>query len=109
VQKGIASILFIGPGNRILLFVWCLEAKLQGIDVSDDEELKSEILTIFQGIPSGELKTPFDDWIERCQRVVLNAGSELMAARPREEVTRALRHGLSIKKVMMMIVLHGPD
>jgi hypothetical protein len=37
-------------------FFGVLEQKLQGIDVSDDEELKSEILTIFQGIPSDELK-----------------------------------------------------
>jgi hypothetical protein len=29
---------------------------MQGIDVSDDEELKSEILMIFQDIPSDELK-----------------------------------------------------
>jgi hypothetical protein len=44
-----------------------LKQKLQDIDVSDDEELKSEILTIFQGIPSDELKKSFDPWIERCQ------------------------------------------
>jgi hypothetical protein len=31
--------------------------KLQGIDVSDEEELKSEILAILQGIPSEDLKT----------------------------------------------------
>jgi hypothetical protein len=34
-----------------------LKRKLQGIDARDDEELKSEILTILQGIPSNELKT----------------------------------------------------
>jgi hypothetical protein len=52
-----------------------LEQKLQGIDLRDDQELKSEILTIFQGIPSGELKKPFDRWIERWQSVVANAGN----------------------------------
>jgi hypothetical protein len=30
----------------------------QGVDVSDEKELKSESLTIFQGIPSDELKSP---------------------------------------------------
>jgi histone-lysine N-methyltransferase SETMAR len=44
-----------------------LKQKLQSIDVSDDEELKSEMLTIFQGILSEELKKSFDHWIERCQ------------------------------------------
>jgi hypothetical protein len=44
-----------------------LKQKLQGIDVSDDEELKSEILTIFQGTPSDRLNKSFDHWIERCQ------------------------------------------
>jgi hypothetical protein len=34
-----------------------LKQKLQSIDVSDDEELKSEMLTIFQGILSEELKS----------------------------------------------------
>jgi hypothetical protein len=34
--------------------------KLQDIYVSDNKELKSEILMIFQGIPSGELKNSFD-------------------------------------------------
>jgi hypothetical protein len=47
VQKGAASILFTGPGNHILLFAWSLEGKTAGIGASDDEELKSEILTIF--------------------------------------------------------------
>jgi hypothetical protein len=42
------------------LFVWCLEVTLQGINVSDDQELKSESLTIFGGIPSDELKKSFD-------------------------------------------------
>jgi hypothetical protein len=52
-----------------------LKQKLQDIDVSNDEELKSEILTISQGIPSDELKRSFDHWIERCQWVAANAGS----------------------------------
>jgi hypothetical protein len=42
-------------------YLFCvLKQKLRGIDVSDDKELKREILTIFQGIPSDELKTSFD-------------------------------------------------
>jgi hypothetical protein len=49
-----------------------LKQKLQGIDVSDNEEPKREILTIFQGIPSHELKKSFDHWIERCQWVAAN-------------------------------------
>jgi hypothetical protein len=52
-----------------------LKQKLQDIDVNDEKELKSEILTIFQGIPSDELKTPFDHWIERYQWVAANAGN----------------------------------
>jgi hypothetical protein len=52
-----------------------LKKKLQGIDVSDDEDLKSEILTISQGIPSDELTKSFDHWIERCQWVIANAGN----------------------------------
>jgi hypothetical protein len=44
-----------------------LKQKLQSIDVSDDEELKNEILAILQGFPSDELKKSFDHWIERCQ------------------------------------------
>jgi hypothetical protein len=52
-----------------------LKQKLPGIDVSDDEELESETLTIFQGIPSDELKKLFDHWIERCQLVAANAGN----------------------------------
>jgi hypothetical protein len=43
-----------------------LKQKLHGIGVSDDEQVKSEILTIFQGIPSDELKKSFAHWIERC-------------------------------------------
>jgi hypothetical protein len=43
--------------------------------VSNDEELKSEILTILQGLPSGELKKSFAHWIERCQWVAANAGN----------------------------------
>jgi hypothetical protein len=52
-----------------------LKQKQQGIDVSDDEELKNEILTIFQDIPSDEPKTSLDQWIERCQWVAPNAGN----------------------------------
>jgi hypothetical protein len=37
-----------------------LKQALQDIDASDEEELKSEILTIFQGIPSDELEKSFD-------------------------------------------------
>jgi hypothetical protein len=44
-----------------------LKQEPQGIDANHDEELKSEILTIFERIPSDELKTSFDHWIERCQ------------------------------------------
>jgi hypothetical protein len=69
VQKRAASTRITAYGNCRLLFVWCLEAKLQVIDLSDGEEPKNEILTIFQGIPSDELKKSFDDWIERCQSV----------------------------------------
>jgi hypothetical protein len=50
-----------------------LEQKLQGIDVSNDEELKNQILRIVQGIPSDELKKLFDRWIKKCQWVVANA------------------------------------
>jgi hypothetical protein len=39
---------------------------MQGIDVRDHEELNTEILRIFQGIPSDEQKKSFDHWIERC-------------------------------------------
>jgi hypothetical protein len=41
------------------LFI-ALKQKLQGIKASNNEELKSEILTIFQGIPSDDLKKSFD-------------------------------------------------
>jgi hypothetical protein len=51
-----------------------LKQKLQGIDASDDEELKSEILTMVQDILSDRLNKSFDHWIERCQWVVANAG-----------------------------------
>jgi hypothetical protein len=37
-------------------FFGVLRQKLQGIDINEDEELKSETLTIFQDIPSDELK-----------------------------------------------------
>jgi hypothetical protein len=50
-----------------------LKQRLEGNDISDGEQLKSEILRIFQGIPSGKLKKSFDHWIERCQRVAANA------------------------------------
>jgi hypothetical protein len=36
-----------------------LKQKPQGISVSDGEQLKNEILTISQGIPSGDLKKSF--------------------------------------------------
>jgi hypothetical protein len=52
-----------------------LKQQLQGIDVSDDEELKNEILMIFQDIPSDEPKTSPHQWIERCQWVAPNAGN----------------------------------
>jgi hypothetical protein len=50
-----------------------LKQKLQGIDASDDEERKSEIVTILQGILLDELKKSFDHWIERCQWNAANA------------------------------------
>jgi hypothetical protein len=53
-------------------FFGVLRQKLQGIEINDDEELKSETLTIFQGIPSDELKKSFDHWVERCQWVAPN-------------------------------------
>jgi hypothetical protein len=53
--------------------VWCLEAKLQRIDMSDDEELKNEILSIFQGLSSDKLKKSFDPSVERCQWAPANA------------------------------------
>jgi hypothetical protein len=43
-----------------------LKQKLPSIDVSDDEELKSDILTIVQGVTSDELKSSFNHWIEIC-------------------------------------------
>jgi hypothetical protein len=52
-----------------------LKQKQQGVDVRDDEELKSEILTVFHGIPSSGLKKSFHHWIERCQCVAANAGN----------------------------------
>jgi hypothetical protein len=52
-----------------------LKRKLQGIDFSDEDELKSEILRIFNGIPSDELRKSFHHCIERCQRVAANAGN----------------------------------
>jgi hypothetical protein len=50
-----------------------LKEKLQGIDVRDGERLKHENVTIFQGIPSDELKKSFDHRIERCHWVAGNA------------------------------------
>jgi hypothetical protein len=47
--------------------------KLQGIDVSDGDELKTEILTIVPGIPSNKQNKAFDHCIERCQCVAANA------------------------------------
>jgi hypothetical protein len=44
-----------------------LNQKMQGIDVSDDEDLKSEILMILQGIPSDELKKAFDHEMKKIQ------------------------------------------
>jgi hypothetical protein len=58
-----------------------LKAKLQGIDASDDEEPKSEILTIFQGISSDELKKSFDHWIKRCQLAAANPGNSYPSSR----------------------------
>jgi hypothetical protein len=46
---------------------------LHGIEASDEEELKSEILTIFQGISSDDVKKSFDHWIERCEWVAASA------------------------------------
>jgi hypothetical protein len=60
-------------GDFYLFRVW--KKKLQGIDVSDDEELKRKILTIFEGIPSDELITSFDHWIERYQWIATSAGN----------------------------------
>jgi hypothetical protein len=53
-------------------FVGVLKQKLQGIDVRDDEELKSEILTILQGISLDELRKSFDRCVERGQWVPPN-------------------------------------
>jgi hypothetical protein len=75
VQRDAASTLFTGPGNRRLRFVGVLKQKPQGIEINKDEELKSEILTIFPGIPSDELKKSFDHRIERCQWAAANAGN----------------------------------
>jgi hypothetical protein len=50
-----------------------LKQKLQGIDANDDEDLKSEIQTIFENIQSDELKKSFDHWIEKCWPVATNA------------------------------------
>jgi hypothetical protein len=58
-----------------------LKAKLQGIDVSDDEEPKSEILTIFQGISLDELKKSSDHWMKRCQLAATNLGNYYPSSR----------------------------
>jgi hypothetical protein len=50
-----------------------LKQKLQGIDLSDGNELKTEILTIVPGIPSNEQNKAFDHYIERCQCNAANA------------------------------------
>jgi hypothetical protein len=65
------------PNRAIANFYFfaVLKQELQGIDGSDGEELKREILRIFQGIPANELKKSFDHWIERHQWVATNAGS----------------------------------
>jgi hypothetical protein len=47
--------------------------QLQGFDVSDHEELKSDIRRHFQDVSSDELKKSFDHWIERCHWVAENA------------------------------------
>jgi hypothetical protein len=41
-----------------------LKQNVQDIDVSNNEELKSEIQTIVEDISSDELKKAFDHWIE---------------------------------------------
>jgi hypothetical protein len=46
MEKRAGSTLSTGRGNHKLLFISHLEAKLQGVDASDDEELKCEILAI---------------------------------------------------------------
>jgi hypothetical protein len=76
VHNGAASTFVIGPAIADFDLFGVVKGKLQGIRVSDDEELKSEILTIFQGIPSDELNKSFDHWIERCQWVAANAGND---------------------------------
>jgi hypothetical protein len=53
-----------------------LKQELQGIDASDDKELESEILPIFQVIPSDELEKSFNRWIERYQWVTPNAAND---------------------------------
>jgi hypothetical protein len=52
-----------------------LKQTQQGIDVSDGDKLKTEILTIVPGIPSNEQNKAFDHYIERCQWVAANAGN----------------------------------
>jgi hypothetical protein len=75
VEKGGAFTLFTGYGIADFYLFGILKPKLQGIDESDDEELKNEIRKIFQGIPSDEPKKSFDHSIERCQWVAANAGN----------------------------------
>jgi hypothetical protein len=52
-----------------------LKRKLQDIDVSEDEDVKNEILTVFQRIPWDEQKKSFDHETERCQWVAANGGN----------------------------------
>jgi hypothetical protein len=62
------------PGSAIAdLYLFDVLKKTAGIDAGDDEELKTEILTPFQGIPSHELKKSFDHWSERGLWVTVNA------------------------------------
>jgi hypothetical protein len=74
VRKGVASTLFTGPGIADVKLFGILKQTQQSIDISNEEELKSDILTIFRGIPSDELKKSFNHWMERCQWAATNAG-----------------------------------
>jgi hypothetical protein len=73
--KSAASMLFAARAVIGFDLFGVLKGKLHGIEASDDEELKSEILTIFHGIPSDELKKSFNHWIERCQWIAPSAGN----------------------------------
>jgi hypothetical protein len=76
VQNGAASTLFAGPGNRTFLFVCVLKQKLQGVDVSGEEELKSEIPTVFQGIPSNTLTQLSGHWTKKSHWFAANTGND---------------------------------